>query len=78
MTDESGVNSQLISDLDWAAKIAFETANFSRIKDAFDVVIRRYPLFAKQYRTYFLALTDVGFTPEQALEIVKAHGWMPR
>lgn len=78
MTNEMDTGNQLISDLDWAAKIALETANFSRIKDAFEVMVPRYSLFAKQYRIYFLVLTAEGFTSEQALEIVKVHGWIPR
>jgi hypothetical protein len=37
-----------------------------------------YPDYAAQYKRYFDALVTGGFTPAQALEIVKAHGWMPR
>jgi hypothetical protein len=31
-----------------------------------------------QYKSYFDALIEVKFTPEQALAIICAHGWKPR
>lgn len=68
----------LLSDADWVAMLAEIGANAPRRTEAFAIVAQQYPTYAKQYRTYFLALTAEGFTPEQALDIVKAHGWIPR
>jgi hypothetical protein len=68
----------MLSNAEWAVKLAAVSANLPRVIEAFSEIAKQYPHYAKQYRTYFLALTAEGFTPEQALEIVKAHGVMPR
>lgn len=76
MTEEK--DTKILSDLEWAMKLAEEAANFPRLKDAFAMIAERYPLFAKQYWLYFSALTDAGFTPEQAMKIIIVHGYTPR
>ena len=64
--------------LDFELQLATMRANYPHLLDAMATVAEQYAAFAKQYRRYFEELTAAGFTPEQALEIVKAHGWMPK
>lgn len=63
---------------DWEERVALLKANRPSLLEAMGLIRETYPAYAEQYRKYFTALTDQGFTPEQALEIVKAHGWMPK
>lgn len=64
--------------VDWEEQVAMIKANRPRLAEAMTLVGETYPTYAKQYRKYFEALTAQGFTPEQAMEIVKAHGWVPK
>ena len=64
--------------LDFELQLATMRANFPRLLEAMATVAEQYASYAKQYRRYFEELTAAGFTPEQALEIVKTHGWMPK
>lgn len=59
----TGDGDKLLSDLEWTTKLLTRD---------------RYAMFAQQYRVYYMALLNAGFTAEQALEIVKAHGWIPK
>jgi hypothetical protein len=68
----------LTSDTAWATNLAAMAANLPRVVELFGEIAKQYPYYAKQYRMFYLELTAEGFTPEQALEIVKAHGVMPR
>jgi hypothetical protein len=63
---------------DWQIRLAQFKASIPMIRDALELVASTYPDYAAQYKRYFDALVTGGFTPEQALEIVKAHGWMPK
>lgn len=74
----TGDGDKLLSDLEWTTKLAEEMANLSRLKEVFALTRDRYAMFAQQYRVYYMALLNAGFTAEQALEIVKAHGWIPK
>ena len=53
-------------------------ANYPLLLDAMSTVAEQYAGFAKQYRRYFEELVAAGFMPQQALEIVKAHGLVPK
>lgn len=64
--------------VDWEEQIATLKASKGRILELMATIREMYPAYAEQYRKYFEALTGQGFTPEQAMEIVKAHGWMPK
>ena len=64
--------------IDWEEQVAMIKANRPRLAEAMALVVETYPTYAKQYRKYFEALTAQGFTPEHAMEIVKAHGWIPK
>lgn len=63
---------------DWEEQVALLKANRPRLLEAMAIMIESYGAYAAQYRKYYNALTSEGFTPEQALEIVKVHGWMPK
>jgi len=63
---------------DWEIKMAQFKLNMPMVREALDLVASTYPDYAAQYKRYFDALVAGGFLPEQALEIVKAHGWMPK
>jgi len=62
----------------WEEQVAMLKANRPRLAEAMALVAETYVEYAKQYRAYFNALTAQGFTPEQAMEIIKAHGWVPK
>lgn len=62
----------------WEEQMAMMKANRGRLLEAMGAVREMYSAYSEQYRRYFEALTAQGFTPEQALEIVKAHGWLPK
>ena len=64
--------------IDWEEQVAMIKANRPRLAEAMALVGETYPTYASQYRKYFEALTAQGFTPEQAMEIVKVHGWVPK
>jgi len=61
--------------LDFELQLDAMRANYQYILDAMATVTEQ---FAKQYRRYFEELVAAGFMPQQALEIVKAHGWVPK
>ena len=63
---------------DFELQLAHMRANYPSLLEAMATVAEQYASYAKQYRRYFEELTAAGFTPEQAIEIVKAHGWMPK
>jgi hypothetical protein len=63
---------------DWDLQIAQMRANVPRLKEAMEAAAETYSLFARQYKLYFDALVFDGFTPQQAMEIVKAQGWVPK
>ena len=67
-----------VTPLDWELKMAAFYANLPMMRDAMAAVVGEYGHYATQYRAYFTALTEAGFTEAQALEIVKTHGWLPR
>jgi len=64
--------------LDWELKIASVRADLPRLREAMEVVREQYAGYAVQYKAYFDALLAQQFTPEQALAIICAHGWLPR
>lgn len=64
--------------LDWELKIASVKADLPRLHEAMDIVKEQYANYAVQYKAYFDALIAQQFTPEQALAIICAHGWLPR
>jgi hypothetical protein len=64
--------------LDWELKLASVKADLPRLREAMEVVRGQYLDYAAQYKAYFDALLEQKFTPEQALAIVCAHGWLPR
>lgn len=66
------------SQADWELSLARLEVDRSRIMGAMAVVAQSYPMYAKQYRLYYDALIAEQFTPEQALVIIRAHGWLPR
>ena len=63
---------------DWQLKLAQFKLSLPMVREAMAEMKQSYAMFAQQYRVYFDSLVAAGFTPEQALELVKAHGWMPR
>ena len=63
---------------DWEIRLAHFKSSIPMVREALDLVASTYPDYAAQYKRYFDALVAGGFTPEQALELVKAHGWMPK
>jgi len=63
---------------DWELRLAQMGADRPRLMAAMAVVAESYAMYAKQYRAYYDALIAEQFTPEQALAIIKAHGWLPR
>lgn len=64
--------------VDWELEMAKLRANQSRMVEGMEIVKDMYEMYAKQYKVYYDALVLSGFTKEQAMEIVKIHGWMPR
>lgn len=64
--------------VDWELKIATVKADAPRLREAMEIVLTHYVDYARQYRAYYDALLAQQFTPEQALAIVLAHGWIPR
>lgn len=63
---------------DWQLELAKMKANLPIIRELMAFTAERYSTYARQYKTYFDALILEGFTQEQAMEIIKAHGWMPK
>lgn len=64
--------------VDWELQLAQVKANLPMVREYMALQRDNYAIYATQYRAYFDALVVAGFTPEQALEIVKAHGWIPK
>ena len=64
--------------IDWEEQVAMMKANRPRLAEAMALVSETYAMYAKQYRQYSDALTANGFTPEQAMQIIMAHGWVPK
>lgn len=59
-------------------QIAQWKANLPMLLDAFAELAQQYPIVAKQYRAYYLALVDAGFSKEEAMDIVIVHGVVPK
>lgn len=59
-------------------QIAQWRVNLPMLTEIFAGLAEQYPMMAKQYRLYYTALIDAGFSPSDALEIVKLHGVFPR
>lgn len=59
-------------------KIAQWKANLPMLLDAFAELALQYPIVAKQYRLYYLALVEAGFSTEEAMDIVITHGVVPK
>jgi hypothetical protein len=78
MSNGRGKMSNIEKELGWEEQVALMKANRPRLLEAMELLRETYPLYAEQYRKYFEALTAQGFTPEQALELIKAHGWLPK
>lgn len=53
------------------------TTTLEELRKDLPVLRKYYPVAAEALRAYYCALVNVQFTPEQALEIVKAHGFNP-
>jgi len=64
--------------IDWELQLAQVKANLPMVREYMALQRETYVMYATQYRAYFDALVAGGFTPEQALEIVKTQGWLPR
>ena len=64
--------------VDWEEQVAMIKANRPRLAEAMVLTAETYTMYAQQYRQYFEALTANGFTPEQAMQIIMAHGWVPK
>ena len=64
--------------VDWQIRLAQMKASLPLLREYMEWVVESYSLYAKQYRAYFDALVTAGFSAEQALEIVKAQGWIPK
>jgi len=68
----------LSTSIDWDLRIAEMRANVPRLKEAMEATAESYGLYAKQYKRYFDHLVAEGFLPQQAIEIVKTQGWVPK
>lgn len=64
--------------IDWELQLAAAKAGAPRIREAMEIVRTQYGDYAAQYRAYYDALIAQQFTPEQAIRIILAHGWVPR
>jgi predicted nucleic acid-binding protein len=58
-------------------KVAFEAA-IAFVRQNEEVVLQSMDLAAKLAKSYFDALVNKNFTPEQAIAIICAHGIMPK
>lgn len=76
LNESDGVSAMDMTD--WELEMAKLRANQSRMVEGMEIVKGMYEAYAKQYKAYYDALVAQGFTSEQAMEIVKAHGWIPR
>jgi hypothetical protein len=65
-------------DVPWELKLAVLKDERKMIKEFMALVLPDYPMYAKQYKAFFDALVNAGFTPEQALDIIKTQGWMAK
>lgn len=64
--------------IDFEIELARLKANAPAIISLFDVLAPQYVMFAKQYKRFFDALVAEGFKPEEALELVKTYGIIPK
>lgn len=67
-----------MAHVDWELEMAKLKASLPRVREMMAWITTHYPEYAQQYKRYFDALVAEGFTPEQAIEIIKVHGWVPK
>ena len=62
--------------VDWATAMAEAKANLPRVQEMAEVIMGEYAIKAKVMRHCYLRLVGEGFTKEEALSIIKEHGWL--